>query len=225
MLVFFVFLAGLTGSAALCNVAGTIADSFGDGAAAGQGMARRLLWLSTSVGPSLGGPVGERFAENPQMGYPCQIDVTIGAIYATGVALLPETLAGVVIPRTGKQKDGVEVELPMSRRIVLDGAISAFTMALKIMITEPIVLSLGLYNDRFCAFPNSQELADGRYMGGSLTFLNFAAAGVISFVLFVPACQTGSQEERRENSSRVSFFGLPSRVRAPTYGRPPELLD
>ncbi|KAF8333594.1 major facilitator superfamily domain-containing protein [Cantharellus anzutake] len=152
MLVSFMFLAGLTGSVALCNVAGTIADLFGDDAAAGQGMA--LYVLSASVGPSLGGPVGEWIAENPHMRYPWigWINVIIGAIYATGMALLPETLPGIVIPRTAKQKDGVEMELPMSRKSALDDVIFAFTMALKIMVTEPIVLSLGLYNGRFCAF-------------------------------------------------------------------------
>lgn len=56
MLIIFMFLAGTAGSTALSNVAGTIADLFGDIDGAGQAMA--LFVVSANVGPSLGSPVG-----------------------------------------------------------------------------------------------------------------------------------------------------------------------
>jgi MFS family permease len=66
MLIIFQFLCGAAGSTALSNVAGTIADLFGDADNAGQPMA--LFVLSANVGPSLGSPVGEWIADNPNMG-------------------------------------------------------------------------------------------------------------------------------------------------------------
>jgi MFS family permease len=66
MLIIFQFLCGAAGSVALSNVAGTIADLFGDADNAGQAMA--LFVLSANVGPSLGSPVGEWIADNPHMG-------------------------------------------------------------------------------------------------------------------------------------------------------------
>jgi MFS family permease len=68
MLIIFQFLAGAAGSTALSNVAGTIADLFGDADNAGQAMA--LFVLSANVGPSIGSPMGELFAENPNLGLP-----------------------------------------------------------------------------------------------------------------------------------------------------------
>ena len=38
------------------------------------------------------------------------------------------------------------MEMPMARKSVWDELVFTFTMALKIMIYEPIVLSLGIYN-------------------------------------------------------------------------------
>lgn len=66
MLIIFQFLCGAAGSTALSNVAGTIADLFGNSDGAGQPMA--LFVLSANYGPSLGSPVGEWIADNPHMG-------------------------------------------------------------------------------------------------------------------------------------------------------------
>jgi len=68
MLIIFQFLTGAAGSTALSNVAGTVADLWGSADNAGQAMA--LFVLSSNVGPSLGSPVGEWIAENPNMGLP-----------------------------------------------------------------------------------------------------------------------------------------------------------
>jgi MFS family permease len=59
-------LSGIAGSVALSNVAGTIADLFGDADNAAQPMA--LFVMSANAGPSLGSPIGEWISENPHMG-------------------------------------------------------------------------------------------------------------------------------------------------------------
>jgi MFS family permease len=66
MLIIFMFLAGTAGSTALSNVAGTIADCFGDVDGAGQAMA--LFVVSANVGPSLGSPIGAWITDNPSLG-------------------------------------------------------------------------------------------------------------------------------------------------------------
>ena len=68
MLIIFQFLAGAAGSTGLSNVAGTIADLFGDMDGAGQPMA--LFVMSANYGPSIGSPIGELIASNPNMGLP-----------------------------------------------------------------------------------------------------------------------------------------------------------
>lgn len=67
MLIIFQFLCGAAGSTALSNVAGTIADLWGDRDDAGQPMA--LFVLAANFGPSLGSPIGEWIADNPNMGW------------------------------------------------------------------------------------------------------------------------------------------------------------
>lgn len=67
MLIVFQFLCGAAGSTALSNVAGTIADLFGDRDNAGQAMA--LFVAAANIGPSLGSPIGEWIAINPHMGW------------------------------------------------------------------------------------------------------------------------------------------------------------
>jgi len=67
MLIIFQFLCGAAGSTALSNVAGTIADLFGDADNAGQPMA--LFVAAANIGPSLGSPVGEWIAINPNLSW------------------------------------------------------------------------------------------------------------------------------------------------------------
>ncbi len=68
MLIIFQLLCGAAGSTALTNVAGTIADLFGDSDGAGQPMA--LFVAAANIGPSLGSPVGEWICDNVHMGAP-----------------------------------------------------------------------------------------------------------------------------------------------------------
>lgn len=66
MMIIFMFLSGVAGSTALSNVAGSIADLFGDADNAGQAMS--LFVVSANAGPSIGSPIGEWIADNPHMG-------------------------------------------------------------------------------------------------------------------------------------------------------------
>jgi MFS family permease len=68
MLIIFQLLCGTAGSVALCNVAGTIADLFGDMDGAAQPMA--MFVMSANIGPSIGSPIGELIADNENMGLP-----------------------------------------------------------------------------------------------------------------------------------------------------------
>lgn len=67
MLIIFSFLIGFAGSTALSNVAGTIADLFGDRDVAGQAMA--LFVCSANIGPSVGSPVGAWITDNPNLSW------------------------------------------------------------------------------------------------------------------------------------------------------------
>ncbi|KAL8283383.1 hypothetical protein RQP46_005793 [Phenoliferia psychrophenolica] len=173
MLIIFMFLSGLTGSVALCNVAGTIADLFGDDPGAGQAMA--LFVSSANIGPSIGSPIA----------------------YAIGMAFLPETLPRLVIAKAAKGEHGDQVAevLATTRVSVMKETIFCLTMALKIMVTEPVIIALGLYNGFaygllflyldgvFDVFVFNNNLS---YIAADLSFLNFVVGVMIMFCFFVP---------------------------------------
>lgn len=185
MLIIFQFLSGTAGSVALCNVAGTIADLFGDSDGAGQPMA--LFVASANTGPSIGSPVGEWIAENTNMGLPWifWINVIIGAAFAIGMCFLPETLPRIVISNAVKKHNSDnpdEVAIAEEKIDVLKEMRFVSTMALRIMVTEPIVIFLGLYNGFaygllflyldgiFDVFVYNNGLS---YIDADLTYLNF----------------------------------------------------
>lgn len=195
MLIIFQFLCGAAGSVALCNVAGTIADLFGDSDGAGQPMA--LFVVSANSGPSIGSPVGEWIAENPNMGLPWVfwINVVIGAAFALGMCFLPETLPRAVIARAVKKQQAAspeEVAIAEEKINILKEMRFVTTMALKIMVTEPIVLFLGLYNGFaygllflyldgvFDVFVYNNGLS---FIGADLTYLNFIVGVTIMFCI------------------------------------------
>lgn len=68
MLIIFQLLCGIAGSTAVSNVAGTIADLFGSLDGAGQPMA--LFVMCANTGPSIGSPIGQLIASNPNLGLP-----------------------------------------------------------------------------------------------------------------------------------------------------------
>lgn len=146
-----------------------------------------LFVVSANSGPSIGSPVGEWIAENPNMGLPWifWINVIIGAAFAIGMCFLPETLPRTVIARAVKKHQASspeEVAIAEEKIDVLKEMRFVTTMALKIMVTEPIVLFLGLYNGFaygllflyldgvFDVFVYNNGLS---FIGADLTYLNF----------------------------------------------------
>ncbi|KAK5484925.1 hypothetical protein LTR83_008751 [Exophiala xenobiotica] len=199
MLVIFCFLIGVAGSVALNNVAGTISDLFGDADNAAQPMA--LFVLSANFGPSLGSPIGEWIAENPSLGWRWifYINIIIGGAFAFILCFVPETLPRVVISRAVKRRgsvdqNAVDIALGSSKLSVMQEFKFVTTMALRIMFTEPIVISLGLYNGFaygllflyldgvFDVFVFNNGLS---YIGADLTYLNFCVGVTVTFC-FVP---------------------------------------
>jgi multidrug resistance protein len=199
MLIIFQFLCGAAGSTALTNVAGTIADLFGDLDGAGQPMA--LFVAAANYGPSLGSPVGEWIADNASMGWRWifYINIIIGGVFAFALIFVPETLPKVVISRAVKRYGSVDeneeaVALGSNNILVLKEIRFITTMALRIMVTEPIVVFLAVYNGWaygllflyldgvFDVFAFNNGLS---FVGASLTYLNFAVGVTITF-LFVP---------------------------------------
>jgi multidrug resistance protein len=199
MLVIFCFLIGCAGSVALCNVAGTIADLFGDTDGAAQPMA--LFVLSANFGPSLGSPIGEWIGINPHLGWRWifYINIIIGGAFAFGLCFIPETLPRIVISRAVTRRGSVDqneldIALGSSKLSAMREIRFVATMALRIMVTEPIVISLGLYNGFaygllflyldgvFGVFVVNNGLS---YVGASLTYLNFCVGVTVTFC-FVP---------------------------------------
>ena len=149
MLIIFMFLAGTAGSTALSNVAGTIADLFGDVDGAGQAMA--LFVCSANIGPSLGSPVGAWITDNESLGlkWIFLINVIIGFGFAVVMCFIPETLPRLVIAREAAKSQTIDSH----EAAILNRGVDAMkelrfvaTMTFRIMFTEPIVLLLGLYN-------------------------------------------------------------------------------
>ncbi|KIW15724.1 hypothetical protein PV08_05774 [Exophiala spinifera] len=199
MLVIFCFLIGVAGSVALNNVAGTISDLFGDADNAAQPMA--LFVLSANFGPSLGSPIGEWIAENDNLSWRWifYINIIIGGAFAVILCFVPETLPRVVISNAVKRRgsvdqNAVEIALGSSRLSVMQEFKFVTTMALKIMVTEPIVIALGLYNGFaygllflyldgvFDVFVFNNGLS---YINADLTYLNFCVGVTVTFC-FVP---------------------------------------
>ena len=78
------------------------------------------------------------------------INIIIGGAFSFILCFVPETLPRVVISRAVKRRgsvdqNAVDIALGSSRLSVMQEFKFVTTMALKIMFTEPIVISLGLY--------------------------------------------------------------------------------
>ncbi|KAH8668930.1 vitamin b6 transporter bsu1 [Xylariales sp. PMI_506] len=230
MLIIFMLLSGITGSVALCNVAGTIADLFGDEDGAGQPMA--LFVMSANIGPSIGSPVGEWIAENANMGLPWifWINVIIGGAFAIGMCFIPETLPSIVIRNAAKKRhaEAPEEVAILEEKINVAQEIKFVTlMALRIMVTEPIVTLLGIYNGFaygllflyldgvFDVFVVNNGLS---YIGADLTYLNFVVGVVVMFA-FIPVQTYFFKKDRLKHghprpearflTSLVTVWGFP----------------
>lgn len=212
MMVVFMFLSGAAGSTALSNVAGTIADLYGDRDNAGQPMA--LFVAAANVGPSIGSPIGQWVAENSHMGlnWLFWLNVIIGGAFAAVLLLVPETLPRVVIARATARRAEKD-EMPNQDAVivtkirVVQEIWFVFTMALRIMTTEPIVISLGLYNGFaygllflyldgvFDVFVYNNGLS---YIAADLTYLNFVV-GVCVLFAFMPFQTWLYKRDRKRN--------------------------
>ncbi|KAG0650028.1 putative transporter [Hyphodiscus hymeniophilus] len=197
MLIIFMFLCGTAGSTALSNVAGTIADLFGDVDGAGQAMA--LFVMSANIGPSIGSPLGGWISDNASLGikWLYLINVIIAFGFAVILCLVPETLPRLVIARAAAKSESVdndEIAILTSKVNVWKEIRFVATMTFRIMFTEPIVLCLGLYNG--FAYGILFLYLDGVFdvfvvnnglsvIGADLTYLNFVV-GVVCMFLFIP---------------------------------------
>lgn len=231
MLIIFQFLCGAAGSTALSNVAGTIADMFADADNAAQPMG--LFVASANAGPSLGSPVGEWIAFlNPNMGWRWifWINVIIGGAFSAAMCFVPETLPRVVIAQAVKKAEAAdpdEIAVAQTKVNVMQEIRFVFTMALKIMVTEPIVTFLAIYNGFaygllflyldgvFDVFVVNNGLS---YIGADLTYLNFVVGVTVMFI-FLPV-QTYFYKRDRERrgagrpearflTSLVTVWGFP----------------
>jgi MFS family permease len=149
MLIIFMFLCGIAGSTGLSNVAGTIADLFGDVDGAGQAMA--VFVMSANVGPSIGSPLGGWVSANENLGikWLYLINVIIAFGFAVIMCFIPETLPRLVIAKEAAKAETVdidEVAILRTKVNVMKEMRFVATMTFRIMFTEPIVLCLGLYN-------------------------------------------------------------------------------
>jgi len=197
MLIIFMFLCGTAGSTALSNVAGTIADLFGDVDGAGQAMA--LFVMSANIGPSIGSPLGGWVSDDASLGikWLYLINVIIAFGYAVIMCFIPETLPRLVIAKAAAKAETVdneEIAILRTKVNVLKELRFVATMTFRIMFTEPIVLCLGLYNG--FAYGILFLYLDGVFdvfvvnnglsiIGADLTYLNFVV-GVVVMFFFIP---------------------------------------
>lgn len=264
MLAIFMFLAGLAGSTAVSNVAGTVGDLFGASDEASQPMA--LFVFSANAGPSIGGIVGEAIAENSSLGYKWIfiINIIIGAFAIVGMCFLPETLPRIVIcermamegkentpnviwrefgylketllGKTPSWKDEYEMKInDLGTEAIAFEKVNTFNeirfvavTALKMMVTEPIIIFLSLYNG--FAYGILFLYNDGIYkvfvennnlspIAAECTYLNFVVG--VSFVVLLQPIQTYlfkkdrlanggvPRPEARFKMSLVTVWGFP----------------
>ena len=157
------------------------------------------------------------------------LNVIIGGAFSLFLMLIPETLPRVVIARVARKTDEpvrpviTSTKLSVAREIVF-----VTSMAFRIMFTEPIVMSLALFNGLaygllflyldgvFDVFVNNNGLS---YIAADLTYLNFAV-GVIILFCFMPVQTWLFTRDRAKNggvgrpearflASLVTVWGFP----------------
>lgn len=231
MMIIFMLLCGIAGSTALSNVAGTIADLFGDADHAAQPMA--LFVMSANTGPSIGSPIGEWIGFNPHMGlnWVFWINLIFAGFFVVVMSFIPETLPRMVIARAAKKElaaHEADVVVTPPKVNVLKEMRFVTTMTFRIMFTEPIVAFLGIFNGFaygllflyldgvYDVFAFNNHLS---YIGADLTFLNFVVGVGVMFVFFAPI-QTWlySHDRKRRGKARpearflislVTVWGFP----------------
>ncbi|KAI4846856.1 vitamin b6 transporter bsu1 [Aureobasidium sp. EXF-8845] len=127
------------------------------------------------------------------------MNIIWGGAFALAMCFMPETLPSVVIAREVKKRNTDEpnakvVAAELTKVNVFQEIRFVLTMALRIMLTEPIVIFLGFYNGFaygllflyldgvFAVFVDNNGLS---YVGASLSYLNFCVGVTVMFA-FVP---------------------------------------
>lgn len=150
------FLCGIAGSSATTNVAGTIADMFGDIDGAGQAMA--MFVISANAGPSIGAPLGDWISNNPEMGlkWVWLVNTIIGAGFAVACCFMEETLPRLCIARgtrkleeageSKRKRSGFETHV-LNTNIRLFPEMAYMTITtFRLVVREPIIWVLAFYN-------------------------------------------------------------------------------
>lgn len=146
------FLCGVTGSSATTNVAGTIADMFGDIDGAGQAMA--MFVISANAGPSIGAPLGSWISQQPDLGFRWifYLNCIMGVVFTICCCFLEETLPRLAIAAGARaaEKHG---EISPYESSILNTKIDLFpemfymvAMTFKLVFTEPIIWVLAIFN-------------------------------------------------------------------------------
>jgi len=146
-LAFSQFISGCLGSTAVTNLAGQISDLFGPDNA-GWGMIAFVA--SANIGPSIGGIVGEAISLSETLSWRWlfYLNIILGGAFTIGMCFLPETLPSIVIARQSDPNDP-------ETKLIRDGRANlsiwretkfVTTTAIKLLLTEPIVIALGLAN-------------------------------------------------------------------------------
>jgi len=110
-----------------------------------------LFVMSANFGPSIGSPIGEWIADNEHMGFKWigLINVIFGFAFAIIMCFIPETLPRLVIKRASagsEDADELAAVLATTKISLMEETWFSLTMALKLMVSEPIIISLGIYN-------------------------------------------------------------------------------
>ncbi|WBW73789.1 plasma membrane high-affinity import carrier for pyridoxine, pyridoxal, and pyridoxamine Bsu1 [Schizosaccharomyces osmophilus] len=139
------FIIGLAGSTALTNVAGGIPDIFSDGKS-GMPMS---LFVWACAGGSIGAPIGTGVDSNPKFGWRWlyYINIIVGGFFLIVILLIPETLPIKVISRYELAKGRTIESLPkVTTKQLFQNMKFVNTMGFRMIFTEPIVITMGLYN-------------------------------------------------------------------------------
>lgn len=153
-------LCGTAGSTALSNVAGTIADLFGDRDIASQAMALFVCsvppWgvlLVLGLLPMItwngdGSTTSSKVYGLSKDTVLTVSSIIIGGVFAIVLCFMPETLPRLVIAKAVKKRvaDDSEAQIAEAKVSVVNELKFVATMTVRIMFIQPIVVLLGLYN-------------------------------------------------------------------------------
>lgn len=184
------FIIGVAGSTALTNVAGGIPDLFPEDTA-GVPMS---LFVWACAGGAIGAPMATGVDINAKYGWRWlyYINIIVGGFFLIVILIIPETLPIKVITRYENARGRIVEGIPKNNlKEVLKKCKFVTTMGFRMMLTEPIILSMGLYN--FYAYgisyffltaiwPVFYDTYKMSEMGASCTYLSGFVASTLLFL-------------------------------------------